>query len=576
MAIAYDEQILITAGIDGTLCFWKIIYQDNKMENIFYTNEVLIGRTELEDYLQQINDLKIRMRELETEHIYKMRQTEVQHNDLVRQIHQGYCEAIEELKENIQQLQEEHVNELNNINTEIVKMKAAHEKEIQQMEISYEAKLITEYDKYQEFEEMNNHMREKYEKEIEELEISKKETIDKLISKYDVQIHEKNDKLEELREEMAHQAHLDEQMKVQIEDDADREIIEIRAKYEKLLFIEKQANLKCKGEIGVVSNKYFISQKETDDLKRQLNHLKNEQLTFQKSLQELDREVLNLKREITERDTTIQEKERHISDMKRDNQELEKFKFVLEHKISELKKQIEPKDKEIKEHKEKIHDMESELVNLHKVNVNLELQYHALKGKLGTARQELQVEVQKSKKCQMLLKKMHIDIFDTAGLVQEPHALKTGIMHLYHKYCNDDEFLRIRKEDLDVHCEFIKQRDHLERTIASLRKQVFHDTSSGNKDNEVLMDENVMLIVELNALREGLKRAQKHISDMEYLLGVRTKEVGPIEARSKLAKACHGNEELQLKYQTEMQDCQRVITILRDDIRRLVAKILPI
>ena len=43
-------------------------------------------------------------------------------------------------------------------------------------------------------------------------------------------------------------------------------------------------------------------------------------------------------------------------------------------------------------------------------------------------------------------------------------------------------FLRSRKADLDAQCEFIKQRDHLERTIASLKKQVFQDTSSGGKD----------------------------------------------------------------------------------------------
>ncbi|XP_033229090.1 cilia- and flagella-associated protein 57 [Belonocnema kinseyi] len=575
MALAYNEQMLITTGADGTLCFWKVLYQDNNMEKTFYTNEVLIGRSELEEKLQNINELAIRIGELETEHAYKLRQFEVQHNDSVREIHQGYCEAIQVLKENIEQLQEDHVNELNTINTEIVKMKTAHEKMIQQIETSYEAKLITEYNKYQDFEEKNSLMREEYEQKIKDLEETRKKMSEELISEYEAKLYEKNSNLEELREEMEHRARIDEQMKIQIEDDADREIVEIRAKYEHLLYEEKQANLKLKGEVGVLRNKFFISQKETDDLKRQVNHLKSEQVTFQKSMQELDKEVLNFNRDITERDTTIQEKERQIYDLNRDKQELEKFKFVLEHKINELRNQIEPKDKEVKELKEKIRDMETELVNLHKVNVNLELQYHGLEEKLGTAKREFQAEVQKNKKSQMLLKKMHIDVFDAAGLVQEPRALKTAVMNLYHKYCNDEEFLRIRKEDLDVQCEFIKQRDHLERTIASLRKQVFQDTSSGSKDTEKLMDENVMLIVEMNSLREGLKRAQKHISDMEYLLGVRTNNFGPVEARNKLAKACHGNEELQLKYKSEMQECQRVITVLKDDIRRLVSKIIP-
>ena len=40
--------------------------------------------------------------------------------------------------------------------------------------------------------------------------------------------------------------------------------------------------------------------------------------------------------------------------MKKKNQELEKFKFVLDYKIKELKKQIEPREEEIAEMKEQI------------------------------------------------------------------------------------------------------------------------------------------------------------------------------------------------------------------------------
>jgi hypothetical protein len=40
--------------------------------------------------------------------------------------------------------------------------------------------------------------------------------------------------------------------------------------------------------------------------------------------------------------------------LKRKNQELEKFKFVLNYKIMELKNQTEPKDTEIKDKKKQI------------------------------------------------------------------------------------------------------------------------------------------------------------------------------------------------------------------------------
>ena len=40
--------------------------------------------------------------------------------------------------------------------------------------------------------------------------------------------------------------------------------------------------------------------------------------------------------------------------MKKKNQELEKFKFVLDYKIQELKKQIEPRENDIKAMKDQI------------------------------------------------------------------------------------------------------------------------------------------------------------------------------------------------------------------------------
>ena len=52
---------------------------------------------------------------------------------------------------------------------------------------------------------------------------------------------------------------------------------------------------------------------------------------------------------------TLQEK--RIYDLKKKNQELEKFKFVLDYKIKELKKQIEPRENDIKQMKEQIQEV---------------------------------------------------------------------------------------------------------------------------------------------------------------------------------------------------------------------------
>ena len=52
------------------------------------------------------------------------------------------------------------------------------------------------------------------------------------------------------------QAH--EEIKKQIEEDEDREILEIKVKYERQLSEEKASNLQLKGEIGVMNKRVCL------------------------------------------------------------------------------------------------------------------------------------------------------------------------------------------------------------------------------------------------------------------------------------------------------------------------------
>ncbi|XP_076234209.1 testes of unusual size [Calliopsis andreniformis] len=576
IALSYNEQYLVSVATDGSLCIWKLYYPEAKGKmgkELPYTNEVLISKADLEEKIQTINDLNTRMRELETEHAYKMRQIEIQNNDKIRDLHKGYCEAIEELRDKITKLQEGHKNEINAINVEIVKMKEGHEETMKQVEINYHAKLITEYDKYLALENNMNAMRQNYEKRLEDLEKYRVDELQKTTTKYEALLHEKHLQLEQTKDEMLQQARVHEEMTTQIEDDADQEILELKTNYETMLHEERESNLQLKGEVGMIRNRYAAAQKDVEELKRQVQRVQSEYGYFQKTIQELEKDKEDLKKDIGERDVTIQDRERQIYELKRSNQELEKFKFVLNYKITELKNQIEPRDQEIRELKEKIRDMETELVNLHQTNVSLELQLYELREKLGAARREQQQELHRNKRCQQLLKQIRVDLLDASGLVQEPQALKVAVTKLYHKYSSSDEFLRSRKADLDAQCEFIKQRDHLERTVASLKRQVFHDTAGTVKDVDKTIEENVALIAELNALREELKNARRHIQHMEGLLGLSVKYMKPTEAKKKLEKACYGYEELHNKYKTEMQECQNIIDTLKDDMYKLISKI---
>lgn len=100
MAISADDRYIVTGGIDGCLCFWKLLNIEDKAQKfeLATANEILISRLILEDKMDQIRNLQLRMKELETEHSYQMRQNDALHVLKMKDIHAGYCNAIEELK----------------------------------------------------------------------------------------------------------------------------------------------------------------------------------------------------------------------------------------------------------------------------------------------------------------------------------------------------------------------------------------------------------------------------------------------------------------------------------------------
>lgn len=102
MQISFDDRYIISGGIDGTVCIWKLGNTEEKaikLENEESTSsEILISREILEDKMAQINNLHLRLKELETEHSYQMRQNDALHSLKMKDIHLEYCHAIEELK----------------------------------------------------------------------------------------------------------------------------------------------------------------------------------------------------------------------------------------------------------------------------------------------------------------------------------------------------------------------------------------------------------------------------------------------------------------------------------------------
>merc|ERR1711977_86287 len=278
--------------------------------------------------------------------------------------------------------------------------------------------------------------------------------------------------------------------------DADREIEELKEVYEEKLMQEKDDKVRLRGQAG-------IHRKHHEDLKRQMQkkeeELRQHQDEARKKQERIDALIKerdhNLK-EIKERDKTISDKEQRIYDLKKQNQELEKFKFVLDYKIRELKAQIDPKNEDIAEMKKQIQAMDADLEDYHRKNKQLQLDISQLQTKQRSLQDEIVSQRKKMTDCQTIIKRFKNDLHECVQFIQEPKQLKESVTSLYKKYVPNG----IKKQELDsdIQREYNRQRDYLEKSVESLKRKLLKDSEVHRQDNMRILQENVSLIREIN------------------------------------------------------------------------------
>lgn len=321
---------------------------------------------------------------------------------------------------------------------------------------------------------------------------------------------------------------------VQLEEDADREILELQTRYEKRLRSAYENIMQLKGENAIKSRKQELLQKELRLQDYDKNILVKDKERLNSVISNLEKDVQVLKKDIKERDTNITEKENKIGELKKKNMELEKFKFVLDYKIKELKKQIEPRELEITAKSEQILKMEDELESFYQHNNKLELEKVNSGQKLKVLDNELRQQKQKCKDYMNLLKTLAIEITKMTSIITEPNQLKQAVKNLHEKI-SSDKFntciqssvstkivdIDAKTEDQKVQDLLKRQKEHLEKSLETLREKNNRDNHKSKSCHRKIMQENVTLIAEINELRKNLKSSRMRISDLETKLGIK-------------------------------------------------------
>ncbi|VDO63978.1 unnamed protein product [Schistosoma curassoni] len=199
--------------------------------------------------------------------------------------------------------------------------------------------------------------------------------------------------------------------------------------------------------------------------------------------------------------------------------------------------------------------MEAELQRFHKQNDQLEINITELKQKYKSVENELKLERQSTRDVESLVRRLKTDLFNVVGLIQEPKQLKAGILALYKKHIHEDMAVDATA-DADIQKEFFRQREHLERSVAGLRKKLARDSEVHRSDYVRIMQENVTLIQEIDNLRTELKLSRNHINDLEALLGFNRKDGNKTKQLLIQLNKSHSNSTL---LETDYEQAKRIL-----------------
>jgi chromosome segregation ATPase len=247
------------------------------------------------------------------------------------------------------------------------------------------------------------------------------------------------------------------------------------------------------------------------------------------------------KKEIKERENTIQDKVERIQQLKKKNQELEKFKFVLDYKITELKRQIKPRKKEMASMKEQINQMQKELKQYDRNSEKLTLEVRKLKLKYNGMDREIEQRIRDRNDVDQRIHRFKNDLHKVVMAVDDPvfKVLKVGVKKLYQRHVlqQEQDLARLlsgvsaettnsddkkggdgkkgNKTSDDVHKDYKRQRHYLERSVDSLNIKLKKDMHVHKKENMRIMQENIALIKEINQLRREIQTMRTSLKQKE-------------------------------------------------------------
>lgn len=549
-----DNKILISCSTDGSIGLWTmtdpaLAKKDSSSSanssssgadtGTSWSEETCVTKRDLDAILKEKSDLEASFAAVTLQIRYSEREKDIENETKFDEIKAKFADDLENEHVRLSTLREQRESMEQRFEEQMADLEMHQHRDLADLETLYMGKISGEIQRYDRLVKERDRMNTEYETAMNSLRDEQDHDLSQMRADYEARVGEEDAAVAELEFASAQLTGESRTTAVAIERDVDKEIEDMRARFETRLVLESKATLLLKGENGFMKRKFVAVSKDLADQKEEVQALADREKEFVEAISALQKDVSSHKKEVKEREDTIAEKDARINELKKKNQELEKFKFVLNYKIQELKRQVMPKKKEIADLRDQLKEMEMELLQYHKSNAALDLMIGDLKmkrdgmaGEVKKLRSELAIRDDK-------LIEVGRDVSAVYQCLHDVKTLKNTMVHLYRKFIYGDRTSLAltmtqgsggglsgggKKESLakslsthglsvlppgvnleDLQSELTHQRQHLERGVDGLKRRIEKEEATAGQDRSRLLRENSVLTQEINDLRRDVK-----------------------------------------------------------------------
>ncbi|PRW57644.1 Cilia- and flagella-associated 57 [Chlorella sorokiniana] len=441
LALTRDESTLFAATADGCLHVLDVRDRDaarfltrREGEGLPFSEEVLVGRGDIDERRERMAELEAQVAEVTAQNEYQLKLRDLALNEKVRELTDKAAAEAAAAAERYNALLADRAELEARYEARLRSAEEQASAQVVALDSQFQQKLIHDMERYQELADSKEALAARWEKQAAATAAAHAKEVEELTASHRAQLAEERSRYGSLALQKEDAAQEAAEVRRQMEEDVDREVEELKERYRKELQVEGDANLRLKGENGLLRKRFDEQLKAIEEGKGALRAAEAEKRQLQGVIEGLRRDVAALQRDVAGRDEAIAEKEKRILELKHSTQELEKFKFVLEYSIGELRAQLDPKSAELADMRGKVEDMEALVGEVGRSHADVALELEGRKQREAALHKEIARERAALAEAKHKIKQMQCGIALAVEHIQSPDQLKAAVKQLYQSH----------------------------------------------------------------------------------------------------------------------------------------------